>query len=218
MLLLVHHEGRGNEKSWCSYHACPSNLITCILHAGIFHGNPTTRLETSCRHEFTIFQHDFLSYPTRYKSWMLDTFSSRRTRPELCLQFHLPLQFVHNFPPCAFIRYIAHRLNTGHSMVTSRSVRKGAQSIRIASSEPQNDWKSFSPIVAIPKDVKRAIILPTEKTRSNHAESEMKGFTQERNIVGAPYPQQKMPQKRGRLRKNKETMEAHFYKSRAPDR
>jgi hypothetical protein len=60
----------------------------------------------------------------------------------------------------------------------------------------------------IPKDVKGTILLPTEKTRSNRAESEVEGFAQEGKIVGAPSPQQKMPRRRGRPRKNQEIMEA----------
>jgi len=65
----------------------------------------------------------------------------------------------------------------------------------------------FSLAAGIPKDVKGDILLPTEKTRSNHVESEVNGFKQEGNIVGSPSPQHQIPQRRDRPRKKKETME-----------
>jgi hypothetical protein len=95
-------------------------------------------------------------------------------------------------------------------METSQSIRKGTQSSKIARSKPQNDWESFSPAAGIPKDVKGVIPLPTEKTRSNHAEPEAEGFAQEGKTVEAPSPQQQMPRRRGRPRKNKEVVEARF--------
>jgi hypothetical protein len=82
-------------------------------------------------------------------------------------------------PPCASVGYTVHRIHTGHTMVTSQSIRKGTQSSIIARSKPQNDWESFSPAAGIPKDVKGVIPLPAEKTRSNHTEPEAEGFAQE---------------------------------------
>jgi hypothetical protein len=95
-------------------------------------------------------------------------------------------------------------------MVTSQSTRKGTRSSRTARSEPQRDWDSFSPAAGIPKDVKGTILLPTEKTRSNRGKYEMEGFTQEGKTVRAPSPQQQMPRRRGRPRKNQEIMEARI--------
>jgi hypothetical protein len=96
-------------------------------------------------------------------------------------------------------------------MVTSQSARKGAQwSSRTVRSEPQRDWDSFSPATGIPKDVKGTILLPAEKTRSIRGKYEMEGFTQEGKTVRAPSPQQQMPQRRGRPRKNQEIMEAQI--------
>jgi hypothetical protein len=63
-------------------------------------------------------------------------------------------------------------------------------------------------VAGIPKDVKGAIILPTEKTRSNCAKFEAEGFKQEWNTIGSPSPQEQIPRRRGRPRKRKEAMEA----------
>jgi hypothetical protein len=88
-------------------------------------------------------------------------------------------------------------------METSQSVRKGVWSSRIARSKPQNDWESFSPATGIPKDVKGVIPLLPEKTRSNHAQPEMEGFSQEGKMIESLSPQQKMPHRSGTPRKNK---------------
>lgn len=93
-------------------------------------------------------------------------------------------------------------------MATSQSARKGTWSSKTARSEPQKDWELFALAADIPKDVKGAIFLPTEKTRSKRVESEVEGFKQQDKTVGAPSSQQQMPRRRGRLRKDKETMDA----------
>jgi hypothetical protein len=65
---------------------------------------------------------------------------------------------------------------TSHAMVTSQSISKCAKSTIISRSKPPNDWESFTPAAGIPKDVKGVIPLPTEKTRSNCAESVVEDF------------------------------------------
>jgi hypothetical protein len=85
--------------------------------------------------------------------------------------------------------YTAHRIQIGCAIATSQGVRKGAWRSKISRSKPQNNWDSFSPATAIPTDVKGVIHLPTEKTRSNHAEPEVEGFAQEGKTVEASYPQ-----------------------------
>jgi hypothetical protein len=62
-------------------------------------------------------------------------------------------------------------------MVTSQNARKGAQSSRTISFDPQRNWDLFSPTETIPKDVKGTILLPTEKTILIHEKYEMEGFT-----------------------------------------
>jgi hypothetical protein len=93
-------------------------------------------------------------------------------------------------------------------MATSQSIRKGTWSSRIARSKPQNDWESFSPATGIPKDAKGVIPLPTETIRSNRAEPEAERLVQGGKTVEAPSPQQQIPRRRGRPRKNKEVEEA----------
>jgi hypothetical protein len=95
-------------------------------------------------------------------------------------------------------------------MATSQRIRKGMQNNRIARSKPQNDWDSFSPVAGIPKDVKGDIPLLAEKTRSNRTEPEAEGFAQEGKMIEASFPQQKIPRRRGRLRKNKDAMGSRF--------
>jgi hypothetical protein len=58
--------------------------------------------------------------------------------------------------------------------------------------------------------VKGVIPLPTEKTRSNHMEPIAEGFAQEGKTIESLSPQQKMPRRRGRPRKNKKVVEARF--------
>jgi hypothetical protein len=62
-------------------------------------------------------------------------------------------------------------------METSQSINKGVWSIIIERFKPQKNWESFSPASAIPKDMKGAIPLPAEKTRSKYAKPEVEGFT-----------------------------------------
>lgn len=95
-------------------------------------------------------------------------------------------------------------------MATSQSARKGAWSNRTVRFKPQRDWDAFSPAVGIPKDVKGTIPLPVEKTGSIRGKSETKGFAQEGKTTRALSPQQQMPRRRGRPRKNQETMEAQI--------
>jgi hypothetical protein len=78
----------------------------------------------------------------------------------------------------------------------------------LSSSRPQNDWESFSPIASIPKGVKGVIPLPTETIRSNRMEPEAERLVQGGKTVEVSSPQQKIPQRRGRPRKNKEVEEA----------
>jgi hypothetical protein len=95
-------------------------------------------------------------------------------------------------------------------MVTSQSTRKGAQSSKTVRSKPQRDWDAFSPAVGIPKNVKGTIPLLAEETRSIREKYEMEGFTQEGKTTRALSPQQQMPRRRGRPRKNQEIVEAQI--------
>jgi hypothetical protein len=66
----------------------------------------------------------------------------------------------------------------------------------------------LSPATDIPKDAKGVIPLPTETIRSNCAKLEAERLAQGGRIVEASFPQQQIPQRRGRPRKNKEVEEA----------
>jgi hypothetical protein len=94
--------------------------------------------------------------------------------------------------------------------VTYQREGKGMRSSRTARSEPQKDQDSFSSATDIPKDVKENILLLAEKTISNHETFEVEKFAQEGKTVGPPSSQQKIPQRRGRLRKNKEIVKSRI--------
>jgi hypothetical protein len=76
------------------------------------------------------------------------------------------------------------------------------QSSRTVRFKPQRHWDAFSPATGIPKNVKGTIPLPVEETRSIHKKFETEGFTQEGNTAKALSPQQQIPWRRGRPRKN----------------
>jgi hypothetical protein len=95
-------------------------------------------------------------------------------------------------------------------METSQNIRKGARSGRITRPEPQSDWDSFSLTTGIPKDTKGVFPLPAETMISHHAEPGVEGPAQEGNILEALSPQQQIPQRRGRPKKNKEVGETRI--------
>jgi hypothetical protein len=66
----------------------------------------------------------------------------------------------------------------------------------------------FSPATNIPKNAKGVIPLPIETIRSNCVEPEAERLAQGGKIVEASSPQQKIHQRRGRPKKNKEVGEA----------
>jgi hypothetical protein len=109
-LLLVHHEGRGNEKSRRSHYTCPKNCITNIPHMGIFHERTKIQPQTSRHHKFIGSQHVFLSFPIRHKSHMFDMPSSHRTRPKLFSQFPLANLVGSELLPGAFVQNVVHRV------------------------------------------------------------------------------------------------------------
>jgi hypothetical protein len=63
-------------------------------------------------------------------------------------------------------------------------------------------------IVNIPRDPRGDSPLPVEKVTSHHAEVEIGRTAEEINSLEALYPQQMIPQRRVKLRKNKENGEA----------
>jgi hypothetical protein len=83
-----------------------------------------------------------------------------------------------------------HRINTGHSMVTSQIINKAMRSGKIARLKPQSDWDSFSLTTGIPKDKRGIFSLPTGTTTSHHAEHGVEGFTQEGRAMEALSHQQ----------------------------
>jgi hypothetical protein len=97
-LLSVHNEGQGNERSWCSYHAYPANLIACVLHMGMCHGKPEVRPKTSYHHEYIVLWNDLPFFPTCYKLQMLGARSSRETKSVLYFHFPFPIQVDQIYP------------------------------------------------------------------------------------------------------------------------
>jgi hypothetical protein len=95
-------------------------------------------------------------------------------------------------------------------METSQSMKKGTHSGRITRPEPQSDWDSFSLTTGIPKDKREIFPLPTGKTTSHRAELGVEGTAQEGRTVEVLSPQQQIPQRRGRPRKNKEVGETQI--------
>jgi hypothetical protein len=70
-----------------------------------------------------------------------------------------------------------------------------------------NNWDSFLLTVGIPKDPKGDFPLPTERVTSHRAEAEAGRVAEEGKTLEALSPQQSIPQRRGRPRKNKEVGE-----------
>jgi hypothetical protein len=92
-------------------------------------------------------------------------------------------------------------------MATSQNIRKGARSGRISRPEPQSDWDSFSLTTGIPRDTKGVFPLPVETMISHRVEPRVEGPAQEGRILEAMSPQQQIPQRRGKPKKNKEVGE-----------
>jgi hypothetical protein len=97
-----------------------------------------------------------------------------------------------------------HNTDTGRAMATSQNKKKGTCSGMISIPDPLSDWDSFSLIVGVPRYKKGIFPLPMRMTTSHHVELGVEGTAHEERIVEAPFPQQHIPQIRGRPRKNKE--------------
>jgi hypothetical protein len=70
-----------------------------------------------------------------------------------------------------------------------------------------NNWDSFLLTAGIPKDPKGDFPLPVERVTSHRAEAETGRVAEEGKTLEALSPQQSIPQRRGRPRKNKEVGE-----------
>jgi hypothetical protein len=92
-------------------------------------------------------------------------------------------------------------------MMTSQNKKKGTRSSKIAKLEPQSDWDSSSLAAGVPKDKNGVFPSPTGTTTSHHVELGVEGTMQEGRVEKAPFPQQHIPRRRGRPRKNKEVEE-----------
>jgi hypothetical protein len=95
-------------------------------------------------------------------------------------------------------------------METSQNMKKGTRSGRIARPQPQSDWDSFFLITGIPKDEREIFPSPAGTTTSHHAGLGKEETMQEGRKVDALSPQQWIPQRRGRTRKNKEFVETQI--------
>jgi hypothetical protein len=93
-------------------------------------------------------------------------------------------------------------------MVFSQSTRKGTWSGRTTRSEHQRDWNSFAPATNIPRNLEGSIFSPTKETILRHETIETKKFIEKGETEGAFSFRQQLPQRRGRLRKNKEVTKA----------
>jgi hypothetical protein len=92
-------------------------------------------------------------------------------------------------------------------METSQNMNKGTHSGRITRLEPQSDWDSFSLRTGFPKGEREIFPSPTGMTKSHLSGLGMEETTQEGRTVETLSPQQWIPQRRGRPRKNKEVVE-----------
>jgi hypothetical protein len=95
-------------------------------------------------------------------------------------------------------------------MATSQNIKKGTRSGRITRPEPQSDWDSFSLTTGIPKDKRGFFLYPRERHITPCTELGVEGTAQEGRIVEALSPQQHIPRRRGRPRKNKEVGETRI--------
>jgi hypothetical protein len=74
-------------------------------------------------------------------------------------------------------------------MLTSQNIKKGMQSGRIAITEPQSDWDSFSLTKGIPKDKRGIFPFPVGMMTSHHAEPRVEVTVQEGRTVKSLSPQ-----------------------------
>jgi hypothetical protein len=93
------------------------------------------------------------------------------------------------------------------AMATSQNIRRGAKSCRITRPEPQSDWDLFLLTTVIPKDPKGLSPLPAEMMISRSTKPGMEGLAQEGRTLDSLSPQQEIPRRRGRPRKNNEARE-----------
>jgi hypothetical protein len=70
------------------------------------------------------------------------------------------------------------------------------------------NWDSFLLIADIPRDPKGDSFSPTGKVTSHHVEEEIGRVAEEGKKLESPSPQQSIPRKKGKTRKNEETGEA----------
>jgi hypothetical protein len=89
-------------------------------------------------------------------------------------------------------------------MGTPQNARRGLRGSRSAKREPQNDSNSFLFTVGVPEASKGDSDLCTEMMVSPHVKVEVEEVMSEGHRLEATLPQQQIPQRRGRPRKNKE--------------
>jgi hypothetical protein len=89
-------------------------------------------------------------------------------------------------------------------MGTPQNARRGLRGSRSTRPEPQNAWDSFLFAAGVPEASKGDSDLCAEMMVSPHAEAEVEEVTSEGHRLEAMLPQQQIPWRRGRPRKNKE--------------
>jgi hypothetical protein len=89
-------------------------------------------------------------------------------------------------------------------MGTPQNARRGLRGSQSTRLEPQNAWDSFLFAAGVPEASKGDSYLHMETMVSPHAEAEVEEVTSEGHKLEATLPQQQIPWRRGRPRKNKE--------------
>jgi hypothetical protein len=89
-------------------------------------------------------------------------------------------------------------------MGTPQNSRWGLRGSRSTRLEPQNAWDSFLFAAGVPEASKGDSYLHVENIVSPHVEAEVEEVTSEGHKLEATLPQQQIPWRRGRPRKNKE--------------
>jgi hypothetical protein len=95
-------------------------------------------------------------------------------------------------------------------MGTPQNIRRGTRSSRSARLEPQSAWDSFLLAVGIPEVSKGGSYLCVEMMISHRAKAEVEEVVLEGRTLEDMPPQQQIPRRRGRPRKNKEAGETQI--------
>jgi hypothetical protein len=192
----------------------PLQLLSVVSHtprnvlvAWMCHIKSSVFFKTSSRHESSVPWHVSTHFPLCYKLWMFCMCSTHQ--PSLCIvgsSSHEPrlIKFFRFGPSSSSPRIRQIRC---HTMGTPQNISWGTRSRRSARLEPQSTWDSFLLATGIPEVSKGGFYLRAKMMISYHAKVEVEEVVPEGRMLEAMPPQQQIPWRRGRPRKNKEVGE-----------